>query len=634
MVLVGERIRAGDLERAIELVDSFLAGDEKNIALNLAKLQLLQNLGNETAVETHLLRLAEILPDLPQFRTLLAQYYDRQGDTVAAKAQMRAIAEADPSNAAAALDVARFLIRTEGIEAGRAELERLIATAERKFPFQMALAQLDQNNGREAEARALLEEIIARGSNADDVNAARVQLARFQLDADDRVGARGLVETVITEDAKNVDALAIRAALLIDEEDYDAAILDLHSALGEDPRNVTLLLLAATAQERNGNPELAGERLATAMHSSEYAPEVVLRYVRFLRGRARMDAAETVLVEAVQNRPGERELLGALGMARLQLRDWGGAEQAAASLRALGNPEAGRAADRIRAAALSGQEKFVEALDLLHQIAENPDRAGSTMGAIVQTYVNAGQIERAVTFVENQLVKTPEDPLALRLRGALHQIAGEADEAEARYRAVIAARSDSPGEYEVLARFYLAENRGAEAEQVLRDGLAAVPNNPGLLLGLASLLEARGDFDAAIEFYGRLYEVRPDSVVAANNFASIVADHRADDPESLERAFRAAKRLRSSEVPQYQDTYGWLQYLRGDFNGALRSLIPVAEALPDNPWVRYHIGMTYAKLGKDAEARPHLESALDLAGNGPFPKANEIRAALMKLAAE
>jgi tetratricopeptide (TPR) repeat protein len=336
----------------------------------------------------------------------------------------------------------------------------------------------------------------------------------------------------------------------------------------------------------------------------------------------------------VQNRPGERELLGALGMARLQLRDWGGAEQAAASLRALGNPEAGRAADRIRAAALSGQEKFVEALDLLHQIAENPDRAGSTMGAIVQTYVNAGQIERAVTFVENQLVKTPEDPLALRLRGALHQIAGEADEAEARYRAVIAARSDSPGEYEVLARFYLAENRGAEAEQVLRDGLAAVPNNPGLLLGLASLLEARGDFDAAIEFYGRLYEVRPDSVVAANNFASIVADHRADDPESLERAFRAAKRLRSSEVPQYQDTYGWLQYLRGDFNGALRSLIPVAEALPDNPWVRYHIGMTYAKLGKDAEARPHLESALDLAGNGPFPKANEIRAALMKLAAE
>ena len=123
-------------------------------------------------------------------------------------------------------------------------------------------------------------------------------------------------------------------------------------------------------------------------------------------------------------------------------------------------------------------------------------------------------------------------------------------------------------------------------------------------------------------------------MVAANNFASFVADHRADDSASLERAFNAAKRLRASKVPQYQDTYGWLQYLRGDYNGALRSLIPVAEALPDNPWVRYHIGMTYAKLGKGAEARPHLEAALDLAGDGPFPQADEIRAALMNLPAE
>ena len=65
-----------------------------------------------------------------------------KGDTAAAEAQMRAIAEADPSNSAAALDVARFLIRGEGVEAGRAELERLIATAEDKFTFQMALAQL------------------------------------------------------------------------------------------------------------------------------------------------------------------------------------------------------------------------------------------------------------------------------------------------------------------------------------------------------------------------------------------------------------------------------------------------------------------------------------------------------------
>jgi Flp pilus assembly protein TadD len=321
-------------------------------------------------------------------------------------------------------------------------------------------------------------------------------------------------------------------------------------------------------------------------------------------------------------------------MARLQLRDGEGAEAAAASLRALGNPEAERAAERIRAAALSGQGKFAETLDVLRQIAENTGEADTTMAAIVQTYVNAGQTEEAVAVVESQLAKTPEDPLALQLRGALHQLAGEADEAETRYRAVISVRPDSPAGYAMLARFYLAEDQDEKAEQALQGGLAAVPDNPGLQLSLARLFEAQGDFDGAIELYGRLYEAHPDSVVAANNFASTVADHRADDPATLERAFSAAKRLRTSKVPHYRDTYGWLQYLRGNYNSALRSLIPAAEVLPDNPWVRYHIGMTYAKLGKGAEARPHLEAALDLAGDGPFPKVDEIRAALLDLPAE
>ena len=100
------------------------------------------------------------------------------------------------------------------------------------------------------------------------------------------------------------------------------------------------------------------------------------------------------------------------------------------------------------------------------------------------------------------------------------------------------------------------------------------------------------------------------------------------------RAFNAAKRLRSLEVPHFRDTYGWLQYLRGDYNGALRSLIPVAEALHDNLWVRYHIGMTYIKLSKGAEARPHLKAALELAGNDPFTKADEIRAVLAAIPTE
>lgn len=631
MVLVGERIRAKDLMGALDLANTYLAFNDKDIALNLTKLQVLESLGDSTGVEAHLLRLTKIFPDRSQFRMMLAKYYERSERFSEAETQLRAIAEADPSNSDAALAVAQILYRTQGVEAARAELTRLIATAEDKLPFEVALAQLDHENSREDVARALLEESIARGGDLESVNTARVQLARFLIAEGDRVGARDLVEKAIAEDTKNVGALGVRAVLLMGEGDYDAAILDLRTALGEDPYNAALLQLEATAHERNGSPDLAGDRLASAVNASGYAPEVVLRYVRFLRRQGDINTVATVLEEAVRRRPGERELLAALGGARLRLRNWQGAERVVTWLRALGEPEARQTAEWIRAAALSGQEKFAETLDVLQEIAEGSDDAGSAMAAMVGTHVKAGQTAEAVVFVETQLARNPTDAQANLLRGVLHQLAGEADKAEERYRTAIAARPDNPSNYARLARFYLADRRREDAARALREGLSAIPEHPGLMLGLAGLLELEGDLEGAIDLYGRVYEARPDSVIAANNFASLVGDHRADDPASLERAFRAAKRLRASGVPQFQDTYGWLQYLRGDYGGALRSLLPAVEALPDNPWVRYHIGMTYAKLGKAAEARLHLEAALELAGDGPLPKGAEIRETLAEL---
>jgi Flp pilus assembly protein TadD len=103
---------------------------------------------------------------------------------------------------------------------------------------------------------------------------------------------------------------------------------------------------------------------------------------------------------------------------------------------------------------------------------------------------------------------------------------------------------------------------------------------------------------------------------------------RADDTAALDRAYAITRRLRGTEVPAFQDTYGWIAYLRGDYETALEYLSAAAVALPEEPTVQYHLGMTYLALKRPEEARTALERSLELAGDTPLPDADRAREAL------
>ncbi|MEM8751589.1 MAG: tetratricopeptide repeat protein, partial [Pseudomonadota bacterium] len=144
--------------------------------------------------------------------------------------------------------------------------------------------------------------------------------------------------------------------------------------------------------------------------------------------------------------------------------------------------------------------------------------------------------------------------------------------------------------------------------------------------------ERRQDYDAAIAEYETLIESNPNSLVVVNNLASLLSDHYADEPDRVAFAASIAEPLRSSNLPNFQDTYGWLKYLNGEYEDALRSLIPAVDGLPNNAWVQYHAGMTYAALKQTREARQHLEKALELGGAG-FPQRGAIEETLADLPA-
>ena len=133
------------------------------------------------------------------------------------------------------------------------------------------------------------------------------------------------------------------------------------------------------------------------------------------------------------------------------------------------------------------------------------------------------------------------------------------------------------------------------------------------MLFQAGELELAGDIDGAISIYETLYARDSNNVTIANNLASLLSAYR-DNPEDQARAAAVARRLRGTQSPPFQDTYGWIAYQQGEFEEALSYLEPAAEGLSDNALVQFHLGMTYLALERTDEAQTTLSRALDVAG--------------------
>jgi tetratricopeptide (TPR) repeat protein len=414
---------------------------------------------------------------------------------------------------------------------------------------------------------------------------------------------------VLETDPAQINALKMRAAWLIEEDDPDRAIRDLRIVLDNDAEDAEALTLMAQAYARTGDHELSRDFLSLAMQASGRAPAETIRYARVLIEQDRNLLAEEALIASLRLAPNDPDLLNTLGTVYLQMGDWLRAGDVERTLRA----QNAEMADQLRTAILVGQGQVDEALQMLEAVASAGDGGIAAHTRLVQARLLAGDADGALDYTRELVAASPDDMEARQLLAMTQVALGQWTEAEQDLRAVTEAMPQRPQAWIALIRVQGALGQEDQARQTLTAALAANPDAPDLLWAEASFLERAGDFEAAIGIYERLYAVMPDSPVVANNLASLISTYR-DDEDSLESAYTIARRLRGTDVPPFADTYGWIAYRRGEFDEALPYLELAAEGLPDNPLVQYHLGMTYLALERPEAALERLLRAVDLAG--------------------
>jgi Flp pilus assembly protein TadD len=170
----------------------------------------------------------------------------------------------------------------------------------------------------------------------------------------------------------------------------------------------------------------------------------------------------------------------------------------------------------------------------------------------------------------------------------------------------------------------------AEGDEALERGLQASPENEQLRLLLAVSLGAQRRFDEAIGHYETVLKTNSKSVLAANNLAATLVDHKSD-PQSLERALALSRGFETQTPnPYLLDTLGWAHYKLGHGGDAVRLLKQATALAPDHPVLNYHLGAAYSKAGQPTEARLYLKKAV--ASGTPFEEHDAATALLAEVA--
>jgi predicted Zn-dependent protease len=280
-------------------------------------------------------------------------------------------------------------------------------------------------------------------------------------------------------------------------------------------------------------------------------------------------------------------------------------------------------ADEIKAIALAGQQRFAESIVALEDAHKAQPEAIQPAIALASAYIRAERADDAVPLMQDMTKRYPTNAELLVSLGQTRLAQKRGSDAIARFQDAIKVQPKDPVGYTALSEYYIGNKNYDAAEDVLKSGLNGVSQNINLRMLMASVHILKNKDDQAIAEYEAILKDQPKArpLVAINNLASLLLDTRTDK-ESLDRAAVLSETLKSTNLPQFQDTVGWARFKQGDVKSAISILEAAAAKSPNIAAVRYHLGLSYIAAGQGEKAKEELEAAAKLEPDGTTLKQN------------
>lgn len=628
IVLVAERLSANDVAGAVEYLDRSLRIKGRSMVLQLLKQPSIDALAQNDSAEVVLRKLIALYPAKQALRQALIKFYLLHNRAAAAEAEYQVIADENPTNLQARLDVVDFISATQGPQAARQYLQAYIAAAPVNEQLNFALVRMLQAQAEPQAAEAQLQAIIQRSGNGIDAINAKALLAGMWLAKGDKAAAQSLIREVLAGDQRNEEGLLLKAKLALDERQIDQAVADLRTILRDSPNSPRALLLQAKAHELNGAFALAQASYLRAYEAAKTQVQFGLAYSEFLLRQGQIERAETIARELLQMHPHHLAALQLLLQARTRRSDWLAAQAVVDEVSQLSGQQA--VAQQMRNSLIAARQAQAQSSTALRRAYQNAAPEIRPRLANAQAYLHAGKVAEAMALLSALSKERAEDASILLLVGELQAAQGDTSAAALTFQRVIEMQPQQTLGYIQLARISEQAGHLDQAQLSLAQGLLQLPDNLELRMAQAAILATTGQVEHATKVYEDLLKSHPKSDKLVNNLVRLLNEHGLDRV-SLQRAYDLAQRLRHSQLAQHKDTLGWASYRFGRVAEGAVLVESAVQQAPDNPEFRYHLGMIYAAQKQTAQARQELEKALALSQGHAFADAERARAKLLSL---
>ena len=254
------------------------------------------------------------------------------------------------------------------------------------------------------------------------------------------------------------------------------------------------------------------------------------------------------------------------------------------------------------------EKKFNDAEEIFRRMQRARQGDPLATAGLAESYSGQSEFGRAIELLQAERKKAPDSPVIGPLLAFTAVRAGNYDAAISAYREMLERAPRQPGLYLSLAEAYFAKRDYVQAIESLRQACALAPKDGRAETLLAAALGQAGRAGEVKVHLERAVQLQPDNPVVLNNMAFYLAENGGDLDEALKLAKRAVQAKK--DEPTFSDTLGWVYAKKNMPEAAAQIFSNLIQKQPENPTLRYHLGV--ALIGKrDYEgARVALRAAL------------------------
>ena len=440
--------------------------------------------------------------------------------------------------------------------------------------------------------------------------------------------ANQLLAAILKDNPKDSDAIAMRAALMLQTGDLaqiTQATNDLQSLVSNAPNNHLLRFNLARAYIAKNDVEQARLQLEAAI---KIRPDFLVARDMLARIYLQKNDYAKALKEADEIIALNKDDLQAKLTRSTALMGVGDKQKARDELDSVlkmapNNPDA-----RYQAGYLAWQDKdFKKAEEIFDDLYKaNPKDVRGLVGK-VETLASANQMGDAIKVMETTVDKNP-DRRDFRLVLANMYVRNQRyDDAIHLLQELL--KSD-PKSIDLLIRMAETQRRKGDintAIDTFRRASQANPTDTRSLLQLGLLMDGTGRREQAKPIYEQILKIQPDHPIALNNLAFIKAEEGVDLDAALTMAQRARQKLPGSL--DIMDTLGWIYIKKNLSDDAVRTFRELNQTEPNRASFHMHYGMALLQKGDKPSARKELETAIKF--NPSKDEAGKIRELLASL---